>query len=103
MSASPHSANVHHLTPARELVRALEQENEQLRNALESRIVIEQAKGALSARLGILPEEAFELLRGLARSQRRKLQDFAAEVVENKGRLDGDVIDASGQPLNPRP
>jgi AmiR/NasT family two-component response regulator len=103
MSASPQSANVHRITPARELVRALEQENEQLRNALESRVVIEQAKGALSARLGILPEEAFELLRGLARSQRRKLQEFAAEVVQNRGRLDGDVVGVSGQSLGRRP
>jgi ANTAR domain len=75
--------------PAYALVRALEQENEQLRRALESRVVIEQAKGAVSARCGLLPEEAFELIRGLARSQRRRIHDLAAEIVRNHGRLDG--------------
>lgn len=79
--------------PAYALVRALEQENEQLRRALESRVVIEQAKGAVSARFGLLPEEAFELIRGLARSQRRRIHDLAADVVRNHGRLDGVVGD----------
>jgi ANTAR domain len=77
------------VAPAYALVRALQQENEQLRHALESRVVIEQAKGAVSARCGLLPEEAFELIRGLARSQRRRIHDLAAEIVRNQGRLDG--------------
>jgi len=72
---------------ADELVR-LQTENEQLREALASRVVVEQAKGAVSARFGILPQEAFELLRGLSRSQRRPLSEFAAEVVKNRGALD---------------
>ena len=74
-------------SPAARLA-ALEAENEQLRHALKSRIVIEQAKGAISARLGTTPDVAFQLLRGLARSQRRRLHDYAAEVVRNGGRLD---------------
>jgi AmiR/NasT family two-component response regulator len=56
---------------------------------LEARIVIEQAKSAASARLGTTPEVAFEMLRGLARSQGRTLAEYAAEVVANGGRLDG--------------
>jgi hypothetical protein len=66
---------------------ALRTENEQLRTALSSRIVIEQAKGALSAQLGVSPEEAFALLRDRARSSRRKIHDVAAEVVASRGRL----------------
>ena len=66
---------------------ALETENEQLRMALESRIVIEQAKGAISVRCDVTPETAFEMLRGLARSQRRDIHEYAAEVVANGGRL----------------
>lgn len=72
-----------------ELVRELEQENEQLQEALAQRVVIEQAKGAVSARFGVLPAEAFELIRGLARSQGRALHEFAGEIVEHGGRLDG--------------
>ena len=81
-----------------QLLRALQQENEQLREGLRTRIVIEQAKGAVSSRFGILPEEAFELIRGLARSQRRSLHEFAAEVVARGGVLDG-VAGAGGRPL----
>jgi AmiR/NasT family two-component response regulator len=62
---------------------------EQLQYALDSRVIIEQAKGAISARLEVDPKTAFEMLRGLARSQRRELHEFAAEVVANRGRLDG--------------
>jgi AmiR/NasT family two-component response regulator len=66
---------------------ALAAKNAQLQTALESRIVIEQAKGAVSARLGVTPEIAFEMVRRLARSQRRNLHEYAAEVVANAGRL----------------
>ena len=68
----------------------LQRENEQLRTALESRIILEQAKGAISARCHVDPETAFELMRGLARSQRRNLQDYAEEIVANGGRLSTD-------------
>ncbi|HTK67652.1 MAG TPA: GAF and ANTAR domain-containing protein, partial [Pseudonocardia sp.] len=60
--------------------------NEQLQTALDSRVVIEQAKGILSQRLGISVDLAFELLRRLARSDNRRLSDLARDTVE--GRLD---------------
>jgi len=53
----------------------------QLETALESRIVIEQAKGMLRERLGLPTEAAFELLRLAARSNRLKLHALASEVV----------------------
>ena len=66
---------------------ALELENEQLRTALASRIILEQAKGAISVRCGVTPDTAFEMMRGLARSQRREIHEYAAEIVANGGRL----------------
>jgi AmiR/NasT family two-component response regulator len=66
---------------------ALETENEHLRTALDSRIILEQAKGAISARCGVTPDIAFELMQGLARSQRREIHGYAAEIVANGGRL----------------
>jgi AmiR/NasT family two-component response regulator len=66
---------------------ALETENEQLRTALQSRIILEQAKGAMSVRCGVPPDVAFEMMRGLARSQQREIHEFAAEVVANGGRF----------------
>jgi ANTAR domain len=53
----------------------------QLQVALDSRIVIEQAKGILAERHGISPDEAFARLRREARSRRTKLRDLAAEVI----------------------
>lgn len=54
---------------------------EQLQVALDSRIVVEQAKGALAKSLGVTVEEAFERLRSHARRTRRRLTDVAHEVV----------------------
>jgi PAS domain S-box-containing protein len=55
----------------------------QLQTALDSRIVIEQAKGVLMERKGLPPSQAFQVLRHIARSSRRKLIDVAAETITN--------------------
>jgi hypothetical protein len=55
----------------------------QLRTALDSRVLIEQAKGVLAARLMVTVDEAFTVLRGHARSKGRRLTAVAQEVVEN--------------------
>lgn len=54
----------------------------QLQTALDSRIVIEQAKGILAERESISPSEAFDKMRREARSKRIKLHDLATAVVE---------------------
>jgi GAF domain-containing protein len=53
----------------------------QLQTALDRRAVIEQAKGVLMARKGLPSLQAFQVLRGMARSSRRKLIDVAAEII----------------------
>jgi hypothetical protein len=58
--------------------------------------VVEQAKLELSARYGFLLDEAFEVLRGLARSQRCSVEELADSVVRSGGRLDGDLRGDSG-------
>ncbi len=55
---------------------------EQLQGALNSRVVIEQAKGALAQMEGTTPADAFELMRSRARSSRRRLIDVAMEILE---------------------
>jgi GAF domain-containing protein len=64
----------------RQLARA-EALTEQLHGALNSRIMIEQAKGAMSQRAHITPDQAFDLMRKKARTERRPLLDVAAEVL----------------------
>jgi ANTAR domain-containing protein/GAF domain-containing protein len=56
----------------------------QLQRALDSRVVIEQAKGAIAARLGITPEAAFSLLRDFARRHSRALADVAGQAVRGE-------------------
>jgi ANTAR domain len=58
----------------------------QLRQALASRVWIEQAKGVLAAIRGISPDEAFQQLRKRARSSSRKVADLAQEVVQDAQR-----------------
>jgi hypothetical protein len=53
----------------------------QLQLALTSRITIEQAKGVLAERLQISPDDAFEVLRGAARSRNRLLSDLARDIA----------------------
>lgn len=65
---------------------------EQLQGALNSRVVIEQAKGVLAERAQIGVEEAFTLLRGYARSTSRGLSEVAHSVV----RRSPDVADLLG-------
>ena len=56
--------------------------NEQLTYALNSRIVIEQAKGIVGERSGIDMAQAFSLLRNYARNNGRRLLDIAREVID---------------------
>ena len=64
-----------------ELTGILARRASQLQQALDSRIVIEQAKGILAERHGIGIEEAFHALRRGARSNRVQLHELAAHVV----------------------
>lgn len=67
-----------------EQMSALELENGQLRQALSSRIVIEQAKGMLVERFGFDVESAFEVLRRAARSNRRPIHGVAEAVLSSR-------------------
>src|SRR6201992_1403011 len=58
----------------------------QLQGALNSRQVIEQAKGVLMGTQGISARTAYQQLRAEARSQRRKLATVCADVVADAAR-----------------
>jgi GAF domain-containing protein len=58
--------------------------SEQLQMALHSRVLVEQAKGALAARAGVSVAEAFVRMRAHARSNNVALSVVAGEVVEGK-------------------
>lgn len=58
-----------------------QQLNEQLQRALDSRVVIEQAKGVVAATHGTSIDQAFQLIRQHARSHNASLRAVAEAVV----------------------
>lgn len=58
--------------------------NAQLQTALDSRVVLEQAKGVLSQRGGLDMDRAFAVLRGYARDHNLRLTEVARAVVNRK-------------------
>jgi GAF domain-containing protein len=69
---------------------------EQLEYALKSRIVIEQAKGVLSASANVDMDTAFAGMRGYARSHNQRLADVAAEIAN--GSLAASTVLGTAQP-----
>lgn len=65
-------------------VRRQELLAEQLQFALNSRIVIEQAKGVVAERAGVDVTTAFALLRDAARAARRPISEVAGDVARGK-------------------
>ncbi len=59
----------------------------QLQGALNSRAVIEQAKGVLIGQQGLTAHAAYEQIRAQARAERRKISVVAAELVGRAVRL----------------
>ena len=69
-------------------VRRSETVAEQLQGALNSRVVIEQAKGKLAERRSINMDQAFVLLRDYARNSNQRLTDVARAFVTSAATAD---------------
>ena len=61
----------------------LETELEQLKAAVQDNRIVEQGTGAISVRYRMSPNEAVEMLREGATSQRRNLRELASAVTAN--------------------
>jgi transcriptional regulator with GAF, ATPase, and Fis domain len=59
----------------------------QLQVALNSRVMIEQAKGVLAERLQVTPDEAFALLRSYSRNHNYALTQLAGDVIRGTAPL----------------
>ncbi|MFH8409128.1 ANTAR domain-containing protein [Streptomyces sp. NPDC018019] len=65
----------------RQDLQGLRKRTGQLQTALDSRVVIEQAKGMLAERLNRTPDEAFTLMRHYARAHQRRLTEVARRII----------------------
>jgi AmiR/NasT family two-component response regulator len=59
----------------------------QLQAALNSRVMIEQAKGILAERLQITPAQAFIMLRQFSRNNHRPLTQLAGDVINGTAEI----------------
>jgi GAF domain-containing protein len=59
----------------------------QLQVALNSRVIIEQAKGVLAERLQLTPDEAFVILRRYARDHNHPLTELSGDVIRGTARI----------------
>ncbi len=78
-----------------------QQLNEQLQHALDSRVIIEQAKGMVAATHRISVETAFDLIRGHARGRNASLRSVAEAIVHLGLRMDADKNHPAAAPERP--
>ena len=64
---------------------------QQLQTALNTRVLIEQAKGVVAERLHVDVDEAFRLLRNQARGGSRRLSELAQAIVDGSEQMPPDV------------
>jgi len=67
--------------------RALHQEVDDLREALETRKVVERAKGILMRRLKLSEEEAFRRMQQRSQNENKKLGEIAEAIITADGML----------------
>lgn len=83
--ATGYIVNVRDLGRAQELAAQLQQ-------ALNSRVLIEQAKGFLAAALALDVDTAFEVLRAYSRNNGTNIHQVAARVVDGTLSLEGSAV-----------
>jgi GAF domain-containing protein len=74
----------------------------QLQTALDSRVVIEQAKGILAERLGFDMDTAFSTLRDAARRANRRLSEVARDIIDSRGSDAGPLLHRGFEDLRDR-
>jgi GAF domain-containing protein len=62
---------------------------EQLQGALNSRVIIEQAKGVVAQACGVTVNQAFEIIRHYSRNHQRRLSEVAHAVVTDRQSVAG--------------
>jgi len=82
-------ARLRHGMQAGAAARDQEAAASQLQSTLDSRVLIEQAKGILAERLQVTPDEALVLLRRYARHHHHTLTQLAGDIAAGRPRAAG--------------
>ncbi|WP_156036272.1 ANTAR domain-containing protein [Blastococcus sp. URHD0036] len=93
------------LPPAADRVHDLELEVAQMRTAMASRAVIEQAKGILMLLTGCTEQVAFDVLTHISSTTHRKVRELAVAITDSacgRSALPADVQDAIRDVCPPR-
>lgn len=80
--------------------RALREMTQQLQHAMDSRELIEQAKGVLMARFNCSAEEAFERLKHVSQNKNVRVRTLAEQLL---GTVDSAALDGEPQSVNVTP
>jgi AmiR/NasT family two-component response regulator len=75
--------------------------SDQLQGALDSRVRLEQAKGALSQLRHCTPDQAFEVMRDFARRNHLRLEEVARTLMAAPGSLP-ELTSPDGRVPSPR-
>lgn len=94
--STPDSEDVSPDQPEAESTDALKERISELEAALESRVVIEQAKGMLAARHMLDVHGAFDALRRAARSNHLGLRELAVRVIAEPATPDEVLAELEG-------
>ena len=70
----------------------------QLRDAVDSRALVDQAKGILMHALGCSAEEALQRMRGISQTRNIKVTEVAQRIIESQGRARDSSADSQGRP-----
>ncbi len=81
-------------------IGATEARATELTNALNSRVVIEQAKGILAERMNVAPDDAFSHLRKMARDARVGLAATASQVIQSCARPIATQMNSATTPMS---
>ncbi|MGQ9633544.1 MAG: GAF domain-containing protein [Bryobacteraceae bacterium] len=77
----------------REQNARLQEEARQIKQQLETRKLVERAKGILQKRLKLSEEDAYLWLRNESRRQRRSMRELAEIIIADEMRLRGQILD----------
>lgn len=91
-------ASIHTAVSRHAELRAVRTEVEKLRDQLETRKVVERAKGVLMRRLGVDEDAAYRKIQRASQDENRKMRDIAESILSAERLYDSDAAAGEAPP-----